>query len=149
MPPHHNILHDRMMAVPNTAEHNSNVTNHNAHCDRSCTIALATVLPAIALIIIGTITYLAWGRPYLERRKRDREERQRVERKLGGGEEESVASSDVSSLDGGVHGLNEERTEEGRDEGRAEVVRETRTQTRRVKEGHEHDHVLAMIVARP
>lgn len=127
------------MPVPNTPERNSNTTNHLSRCSsRSCTIVLATVLPIVALAVILAIVYFTWYAPRRAQRQRQRADEERIRKKLGGGEEEeSVASSDVSSLDGQVHGLNEE------------APREERRVTRKVEEGHEHDHVLAMITARP
>ncbi|KAL8693274.1 MAG: hypothetical protein Q9218_001875 [Villophora microphyllina] len=143
----HILLRDREMAVPNSPEHNSNTMNQATHCSRACNIALATVLPIIAIIIILTIIYFAWYVPKQAQRRRQQADEERIRKKLGG-EEESMASSDVSSLDGQVHGLNEEREhEEGRRESRVQMG--TQTQGRKVEEGHEHDHVLAMITARP
>ncbi|KAL8782370.1 MAG: hypothetical protein Q9213_005448 [Squamulea squamosa] len=115
------------IAVPLT--HSESNPNHKANCSRTCTVALATIIPIVFLTLIFTIAFLVWGKPYLARRRQEKAEREAVKDKLA--EEESVGSSDVSSLDGDVHRLNEERMEKGR-----------REQARRREEGHEHDHVF-------
>ncbi|KAI4272281.1 MAG: hypothetical protein L6R38_006662 [Xanthoria sp. 2 TBL-2021] len=138
MPAYHALIHRGVMAVPNT--HPKYQPNREGHCSRSCTIALATVLPIVFLALILTIVFLAWGKPYLARRRQQKMESEAAKKKLG--DEESVGSSDVSSLDGDVHRLNEEGKQEARGlRGDGEVRRE--------ESGHEHDHVLAMIGARP
>ncbi|KAL8720134.1 MAG: hypothetical protein Q9225_002949 [Loekoesia sp. 1 TL-2023] len=135
-------LHPRMMAVPNASERPK---NHHGRCSRTCTIALATIIPIVFIALTLSIAFLVWGKPYLQRRRRAREEEEARRNKLG--DEESVTgNSDVSSLDGEVLRRGEERREEMGREMRRE---ETRRETRRVEEGHEHDHILAMITARP
>lgn len=126
-----------MMAVSNT-------TNHDfGKCDHTCTIVLATVFPLVLVSLVLVIVYLSLGKAYLHRRRSRREERAAERRKIG--DEESVTSSDVSSLDGDILRTGEQRSEEvGRRELRVDTGMEWR-----VKEGHEHDHVLAMIAARP
>ncbi|KAL8954374.1 MAG: hypothetical protein Q9193_007273, partial [Seirophora villosa] len=75
----------------NTKNHNSN----NGQCDRTCTIALAVIFPVVFVALILGIVYLAWGKEYLDRRRRARAEKEAAERKLGvEEEEESVASGD-------------------------------------------------------
>ncbi|KAL8710677.1 MAG: hypothetical protein Q9220_004695 [cf. Caloplaca sp. 1 TL-2023] len=114
--------------LPTDPERNSSTTNHNAHCSRACKIAIGTIIPLVFLAVVFTITFMVWGRPYLARRRREKSEKAIAREKLEEREEESsVGGSDVSTLDGGV-GAREER---------------------RVEEGHEHDHALAMIAARP
>ncbi|KAI4107492.1 MAG: hypothetical protein L6R37_001594 [Teloschistes peruensis] len=139
---------DGQMAVPNTPESNSIVTNHITRCSHSCSIALGTVLPIIAVAIILTIAYFAWYVPRRAQRQRQRADEERIRNKLAGEreEEESVATSDVSSLDGQVHELSEEAP---REERMVATQAQRQMQTRKVEEGHEHDHVLAMITARP
>ncbi|KAL8667039.1 MAG: hypothetical protein Q9202_000961 [Teloschistes flavicans] len=148
----HVFVRDREMVVPNSPEHNSSTTNQIARCSHSCSIALGTVLPIIALAVILTMAYFVWYVPKQAQLRRQRADEERIRKKLGGREEEeeSVASSDVSSLDGQVHGLNEESRGEGKMEmGRQTQKQQQQQQTRKVEEGHEHDHVLAMITARP
>ncbi len=86
--------------------------------------------------------YFAWGNAYLQRRRSGAEERELERRKIG--DEESVTSSDISTLDGEVLSTAEQRSDEV---GRRELGVDTRRE-RRVEEGHKHDHVLAMIAAR-
>ncbi|KAI4166586.1 MAG: hypothetical protein LQ348_007788, partial [Seirophora lacunosa] len=129
-----------MPALPyatGTYTNRRNRNSNNGQCDRTCTIALAVIFPVVFVALILGIVYLAWGKEYLDQRRRARAEKEAAERKLGVEEEESVASGDVSILDGEVLRMNERRAEEGRRE------------ESRVEEGHEHDHVLAMIAARP
>ncbi|KAI4108094.1 MAG: hypothetical protein LQ339_002366 [Xanthoria mediterranea] len=142
MPAYHALIPRVIMAVPAVSNtHPKHHTGRKGHCSRLCTIALATIFPIILLALIATIAFLAWGKPYLAQRRQQRMEREAAEKKLG--DEESVAESDVSSLDGDVHRLNEE----GRHGARAIRGDEERRDMRR-EEGHEHDHVLAMIGAR-
>lgn len=133
-----------MIAVPNSPERNENTTNHQfSKCNRTCTIVLATVIPAVLISLILVIVYLAWGKAYLQRRRSGREEREAERRKIG--DEESVTSSDVSTLNGEVLTTAEQRSDDvGRRDLRVDTGRE-----RRAEERHEHDHVLAMIAARP
>ncbi|KAL8677287.1 MAG: hypothetical protein Q9186_006274 [Xanthomendoza sp. 1 TL-2023] len=122
------------MAVPLTHPERTS-SGHKINCTRTCTIALATIVPIVFLLLIFAIAFLAWGQPYLQRRRREKAEREAVREKVG--DEGSMGvGSDVSSFDGEVFRLNEvaEKGEEGRREERHE---------------HEHDHVLAMIGARP
>ncbi|KAL8755891.1 MAG: hypothetical protein Q9199_003318 [Rusavskia elegans] len=138
MPAYNALIHRGVMAVPNT--HPKYQPSREGHCSRSCTIALATVLPIVFLALVLTIVFLAWGKPYVARRRQQKMEGEAAKKKLG--DEESVGSSDVSSLDGDVHRLNEEgRRDASGGEGRRDMRRE--------ETGHEHDHVLAMIGARP
>ncbi|CAO1604680.1 hypothetical protein XANCAGTX0491_008224 [Xanthoria calcicola] len=142
MPAYHALIPRVMMAVPAVSNtHPKHDTGREGHCSHSCTIALATIFPIILLALIATIVFLAWGKPYLARRRQQKREMEAAGKKLG--DEESVAESDVSSLDGNVHRLNEE----GRHEARAVRGDGVRRDMRR-EEGHEHDHVLAMIGAR-
>lgn len=142
MPASHALIPRVIMAVPAVSNtHPTHQTSREGHCSRSCTIALATIFPILLLTLIATIAFLAWGKPYLARRRQRTMEREAAGKKLG--DEESVAESDVSSLDGDVHRLNEERREEARAMGGDGERREVRRE-----EGHEHDHVLAMIGAR-
>lgn len=132
----------RAMVAPNTPMETKvgGGGHHSGHCSRACTIALATVIPIVFLILILSIAFLVWGRPHLERRRRAKEEEEATKRKLG--DEESVTGgSDVSSFDGQVLRRGEERDTD-------EIRREEVRRERRVEEGHEHDHVLAMIHAR-
>lgn len=141
-----NQLYHRMMAVPNMPERSKHLQNtQGGHCDRTCTIVLATVFPIVFISLILIIVYLSWGRERLQRRRREREEKDAERRKVGD-EESMTSNSDVSSLDGEVLRMNEQRAEEL---GRREEGRREETRRERVEEGHEHDHVLAMIGARP
>ncbi|KAL9012689.1 MAG: hypothetical protein Q9173_002555, partial [Seirophora scorigena] len=66
-------------------------------CDRTCIIALAVNFPVVFIALILGIVYLAWGKEYLDKRRRARAEKEAAERKLGG-EEESVASGDFQRI---------------------------------------------------
>ncbi|KAL8862993.1 MAG: hypothetical protein Q9198_010458 [Flavoplaca austrocitrina] len=113
-------------------------SNHNSHCTGTCAIVLAVVIPVVLLALVITLVLIMGETSYFERRRQRKAEREAAEKKLG--DEDSVGSSDVSD----VPPLNEGRRTEAREksvEGEQKGVKR--------EEGHEHDHVLAMIGARP
>ena len=120
----------------------SGPSKHNSHCTGTCAIVLATVIPGVLLALVLILILVMGENSYLGRRRRHKAENEAVKKKLG--DEDSVGSSDVCSLDDDVHGM----SEEGRQMASEKTTGEERTDNRR-EEGHEHDHVLAMIGARP
>ncbi|KAI4172630.1 MAG: hypothetical protein LQ343_003477 [Gyalolechia ehrenbergii] len=140
------------MAVPNAPMQTKTGSNlQSGHCSRTCTIALATIIPVVFLVLIFPIAFMVWGKPYLEKRQRRREEEDAARRKLGD-EDIVMGGNDVSNFDGEVLRRGEERREEiekekEEEKEKKETKREVRRE-RRVEEGHEHDHDLAMIQVR-
>ena len=113
-------------------------SNHNNHCTGTCAIVLAIVIPVLLLAFAIILVFIVGKNSYLGRRRQRKAEHEAAKTKLG--DEDSVGSSDVND----VPPLNEGRRTEAREksvEGEQKGVKR--------EEGHEHDHVLAMIVARP
>ncbi|KAL8978489.1 MAG: hypothetical protein Q9205_005933, partial [Flavoplaca limonia] len=117
-------------------------SNHNSHCTGTCAIVLAVVIPAVLLALVITLVLIMGENSYFGRRQQSKAEREAVKKKLG--DEDSVGSGDSCSLDGGVYSLNGA----GRTEAREKTLEGEQRGVGR-EEGHEHDHVLAMIGARP